>query len=474
MAAHAHLPSSPPQYLSFPLTRDPLSVLLSHLPTPHRLRLSRVCKQWRALAIEVTTSLKLYADPAAGHLPYNFDPHISLFPALTRLSIRFINCDSFSRYFHPLSVPTSLTSLRIKGSCAVPHPEPLLKAPFPVLTCLRSGTSGHSLTAVLHAAASVLTSLDLGARSVPDDELFCPSLTSLTIRATPFYAPGCIDLVRRHRTQLRHLVFIGIILRPLTEISLPSLTSLSFAGAAYTDFITTMAAHVHNFPALSSISLGCVQASRATPPPPKEALLLIAPLVTSLSHAAPTTEFYADLPLYTRLGCLRLPSVYQTYQYMQTHRTVSFPEIRFAPHKSTTPRFVRDFLQLAVDATWLLFEDEFSFAHLSSLTKPAHNVSLPGVRKLTIEGHFTPLQLAQVVCDFRRMAPALSRLHVRGIKATAEGMRALSRVCVGMTAVRVRLVPTEYTPELRAAVANNGVPRITLLMEYRTVKTPGV
>ena len=165
--------------------------------------------------------------------------------------------------------------------------------------------------------------------------------------------------------------------------------------------------------------------------------------------------------------------MFQTYQYLQSHRAVSFPEIRFAPYKTTNARFVQDFFSLRTDATSVVFEDEFSFAHLASLAKLARNVSLPRVHKLTIHGHFTPLQLAQVVADFRRMAPALSRLYVRVVRATTEGIQALRKACTGMAVIRMRLLPDECTPELCAAVATlNDTLRLTLQKDSRTVKTP--
>ena len=155
-SAAGAITSAPPLSASFPLTRDPLSVVLSHLPTPSRLRLSRVCKQWRALALEVTTSVAIYALPATTS---DLNPFIEIFPALTQLTVGFVN-HATGTLSASLRIPTTLTSLRVKGSCYTPQ---FIQLPCPALSSIAMDDLHLTLNlaAVVSASTASLTALDL-------------------------------------------------------------------------------------------------------------------------------------------------------------------------------------------------------------------------------------------------------------------------------------------------------------------------
>lgn len=364
-----------------------------------------------------------------------------------------------------LRLPTSLTSLRLRA-ISYRQEVPPIQMPFPPLSSIAWDNLylTPNLSAVFSASAASLTALNLssGLFGYDGDHLqlpHCPSLTSFSARFDNSLTNNrSVGFVRQHATQLRHLAVTDKlgrqhVLTAIVALTFPALTSLSLAGIPYTALVVAVASNLHHFPALDLLSLSCVMPGVAMPPPPGSAVRQVAPLLTSLSHSAPTTEFYADLLCYTRLRRLALPAVYQTYQYLQGHRSVPLPEIRFPPLKATTVHFVQEVYSLCgPQATSVVFDDAFSYAHLLTLLKPACPITLPRLRKLTIDGHFTPAQLAQAIGEFRCYAPALSRLHVRLQQATVEGITLLCKACQGLEYVRMRLLSAEFKPTLCAEV----------------------
>lgn len=443
------------------LAHDPLSVVLSHLPVPFRLRVaSRVCKLWRRIIFRDLHSLKLC--PSSGSSkdlrPFDFNSAISLFPSLLRLSIRIRSYRTTGDTY--VCLPSSLTSLSVRVKALllrvhVSEPCPSLKK----LSIHAQDEDSELLLPLLRASTSTLSALRVilmeegfsskSRKQMPVllSSLHLPCLTSLSLGASSLTRVVELrHLLRNHATQLYHLelspcLSVGTFIEGLGE--LPHLTSLACTVSNAVDLRFLIA----RSPRLTTLSLNLVT-RRLTDLLTSDLRQLIAPTLTRLSVTSLARDFHASLQQFSRLESLFF-SASDHYMDLTPYVIGQRHALLFHAFEVDSPRMhlVWPLLSSCSYITKLSFR--CNSVNLSASELPT-GICFPFLRKLS----FIDAAPLELVARFRRVAPRLDRLtstHVH-VGITLQMLKAMCAACHGMSRLRL-LVRSDIDTASRSYIA---------------------
>lgn len=405
----------------FPLHRDVLALVLSHLPQDYRLRAaSRVCKLWRRVVLAGVRGVKLYPSPTRPH-PLPLQAAVDLFPALARLTLCFRH-GRVQPPKEPLRLPTSLTALHIYAAGDV---TPVSFArPCPALTHLsfnvdgaysQSTAPGPAADLILPSLSS-LRSLELAGLSEWLLEHHLPSLTSLTLHRVVTDARE-VAFLNRHGTQLRSLTGHLVPWRaPHTDLRLPALTALSCRAHGLESLLPSLP-HLSELRIVHPLAVGI----------PLHDIDLVAPLVTWLRPDTPEGDFCAtQLVKFTRLQRMYVPANF-------TENLHQFP-----------PQCIRAVHQLTLNALptnelWALLASCANLTRLHLCPRfrttdaewrsclPQTPLRLGSLCKLALRCD-TLTALRDVLAAFRTLAPLLTKVSVQAPSVPADAQ--LVYLCV--------------------------------------------